>query len=98
MKNETFFLGVRGNGMKNAGISDGDLIQLKRADHADDGDIVLAAALEKGKWERMIARYRVENGIVKLYSETDDRSYSPFVWITGEIKILGIFQKVVKWI
>ena len=46
----------------------------------------------------MIARYRVENGIVKLYSETDERSYAPFVWVTGEIKILGIFQKVIKWI
>ncbi len=84
--------------MKNAGISDGDLIQLKRADHADDGDIVLVAPLEKGKGKRMIARYRVENGIVKLYSETDERSYAPFVWVTGEIKILGIFQKVIKWI
>jgi len=98
MSDETFVIAVSGNGMKNAGISDGDLVCFKKSNRAEDGDIVLAAAFEKGKWKRMIARYRIEKGIVKLYAETDYRSYAPFVWVTGDIKILGIFQKVIKWI
>lgn len=95
MSDETFVIAVSGNGMKNAGISDGDLIRLKKADHAQDGDIVYARIGRR----HTISRYLEVDGETRLYSETDEPNFAPFVRVMpSQLTILGIFQKVIKWI
>lgn len=99
MSDETFVIAVSGNGMKNAGISDGDLIRLKKADRAQDGDIVYAFVVCNGRESRAISRYREVDGEIRLCSETDAPNFAPFVRVSpSSLTILGIFQKVIKWI
>lgn len=95
MSDETFVIAVSGNGMKNAGISDGDLIRLKKADRAQDNDIVYARI---GR-QYNVSRYREVDGEIRLYSETDAPNFSSFVRVSpSSLTILGIFEKVIKWI
>ena len=99
MDDNTFVVAVRGNGMKNAGLSDGDLVRCVRAESAKDGDIVYAFIKNRNciDWWTL-ARYREEDGAIHLYSETDEPSYAPFIRVSARyLKIFGIFQNVVKW-
>ena len=97
MREETFLLVVIGNGMKNAGILDGNLICCRKSDSAQDGDIVYAR-IESGAHGRYtLSRYREEGGEVRLYSETDDMNFAPYTSVApGALKILGIFKNVIK--
>lgn len=81
--------------MKNAGISDGDLVRFRRAERAQDGDIVCARIGRR----HTVSRYREVDGEIRLYSETDEPNHAPFVRVVpSQLTILGIFQKVIKWI
>lgn len=96
MSEETFLLAVRGNGLKNAGISDGDLIRCKKSDRAQDGDIVYAY-IGGNRGCYTLSRYREEGGEVRLYSETDDVNYAPYVRVVpSRLTIIGIFKNVIN--
>lgn len=94
MADETFVLAVSGNGMASAGINDGDLISCRRTDSAKDGDIVYAI---HANGRKTLSRYRKVGGVVRLYSETNDTNFAPYIRVLPkQMKILGIFQKVIK--
>ncbi len=93
---DDFLLVVSGNGLNKAGISNGDLIQCKRTDKANDGDIVYA--LVGGK-KKTLSRYRKVRGEIRLYSETDEVNFAPYVRIDPKrLKILGVFQRVINMV
>jgi len=93
---DDFVLFVNGNGMKNAGISDSDLIRCKRTDKASDREIVYAMV---GSERTTLSRYREVRGEIRLYSETDDVNFAPYIRIDPKrLTILGVFQKVIRWI
>ncbi len=62
---ECFVLRVRGDSMINAGLFDGDLAVVKRQEHADNGDIVVALIDE----EATIKRFFRENNRIRLQPE-----------------------------
>ena len=60
-----FMLHASGNSMVEAGINDGDLIVLRKQDHADDGDIVVALTNGNNTLKRLYHR----NGKIVLHPE-----------------------------
>ena len=60
-----FMLHASGNSMIEAGINDGDLIVLRKQDHADDGDIVVALTNGNNTLKRLYHR----NGKIVLHPE-----------------------------
>jgi DNA polymerase V len=67
----TFFMKVAGDSMVGAGIHDGDLIVIDRADQVKDGSIVVARLND----EFAIKRFRMINGRPWLYPANDQ--YEP---------------------
>ena len=95
---ESLVLNVRGNGLKDAGINDGDLIHCKKADCARDGDIVFASIQDKLHEAKILARYRKAGRKIHLCMETDDPCCPSHIEVLPKhLKILGIFQNVIKW-
>ena len=89
-----FMLIVRGNGMEKAGIKDGAFVTCEKTDTAVDDDIVYAGVMMEGKETLSLSRYRKVDGEIRLYSETDDKTYLPFtVAFPTNLKIYG---KVVR--
>lgn len=70
-----FLLRVRGESMRDAGILDGDLLAVRRAQDAENGQIVVARIED----EATVKRYRQEGPIVRLLSENADPAYRPIV-------------------
>ena len=62
-----FALRVTGNSMVNAGILDGDVVVVKRQEHADDGDIVVALLDD----DATLKRFFRESDQVRLQPEND---------------------------
>lgn len=60
-----FMLHASGSSMVEAGINDGDLIVLRKQDHADDGDIVVALTNGNNTLKRLYHR----NGKIVLHPE-----------------------------
>jgi len=65
---ELFALKVSGDSMKDSGILDGDLVFVRKQDHAQDGDIVAAVIDE----ETTIKHYWHEGDQVRLQPANDD--------------------------
>jgi repressor LexA len=78
----SFALRVRGQSMIGAGLDDGDTLIVRKQDHADDGDIVVA--LVDGD-EATVKRFFRENGRVRLQPENPEME--PFY--PEEVLILG---------
>ncbi|MBQ8995592.1 MAG: repressor LexA [Oscillospiraceae bacterium] len=78
---ELFALHVKGESMIGAGILDGDIIIARKAETADEGEIVVALIGEEATVKRL---YREEGKIV-LKAENPD--FQPIV--TDEVLILG---------
>lgn len=87
---ECFVLRVRGFSMMNAGILDGDLVVVRRQDHAENGDIVVALLGE----EATLKRFFKEQGFVRLQPEND--AMEPILvrdpLIVG--KVTGVMRRV----
>lgn len=64
----TFFMRVEGDSMIGAGINDGDLIVIDRAEVARDGSIVVARVND----EFCVKRLRLIKGKVRLYPENPE--------------------------
>ncbi len=87
-----FMLKIKGDSMINAGILDGDLVVVRRQDHARDGEII--AALVDGE-EATVKRLRRADGKVILVSENPD--YEPMVF-ARDVNIIGKVVTVLRTI
>ena len=90
-----FLLRVRGDSMINAGILDGDLVVVQRAQEARNGEIVVAlAGDDESADEATVKRFFRENGKVRLQPENDalEPIYASYVQILG--RVTGVFRSL----
>ena len=92
---EEFLLRVKGDSMINAGILEGDLVVVRRAQTASDGEIVVAlAGDDETADEATVKRFFRENGRVRLQPENASMEpiYADHVQILG--KVIGVFRSL----
>ena len=90
-----FLLRVKGESMINAGILDGDLVVVQRAQEARNGEIVVAlAGDDESADEATVKRFFRENGRVRLQPENDalEPIYAKHVQILG--RVTGVFRSL----
>lgn len=88
---EHYALEVDGDSMIKAGINDGDTVIIKKADQANDGDIVVA--LVDGE-EVTLKRLKREGGKVILVPENDD--YQDQVYSPEQVQIQGKLASLMR--
>ena len=81
-----FALRVRGDSMCDAGILDGDIAIVRRQEHADNGDIVVAMIEEAAT----LKRFFLESNRIRLQAE--NAAYPPI--FTQNLRILGRLRAV----
>jgi repressor LexA len=92
---EEFLLRVKGDSMINAGILDGDIAVVERAQDAENGDIVVAlAGDDETTQEATLKRLFKEDGRVRLQPENDalEPIYAQHVELIG--KVIGVFRQL----
>ena len=90
-----FVLRVKGESMIDAGILDGDLVIVQRAQDARNGEIVVAlAGDDESADEATVKTFYRESGRVRLQPENAslDPIYSPHVQILG--RVVGVFREL----
>jgi repressor LexA len=90
-----FLLRVKGDSMINAGILDGDIVVVQRAQEARNGEIVVAlAGDDESADEATVKRFFRESGRVRLQPENDalEPIYSAHVQILG--RVTGVFRSL----
>ena len=90
-----FLLRVKGESMIDAGILDGDVVVVRRAQDARDGEIVVAlAGDDEGADEATVKRFFRENGRIRLQPENSvlEPIYAAHVQILG--KVVGVFREL----
>ena len=90
-----FLLRVKGESMIEAGILDGDLVVVRRAQDARNGEIVVAlAGDDETADEATVKRFFRENGRIRLQPEnsTLEPIYADYVQILG--KVVGVFREL----
>lgn len=90
-----FLLRVKGDSMINAGILDGDIVVVQRAQDARNGEIVVAlAGDDESADEATVKRFFRESGRVRLQPENDtlEPIYSAHVQILG--RVTGVFRSL----
>src|SRR5947209_12489502 len=90
-----FVLRVKGEPMIEAGILDGDLVVVRRAQDAKNGDIVVAlAGDDESADEATVKTFYRENGRVRLQPENAalEPIYARHVQILG--KVVGVFREL----
>jgi repressor LexA len=90
---EEFLLRVKGDSMVDAGILEGDVVVVQRAQTARDGEIVVAlAGDDETVEEATVKRFFRENGRIRLQPEnsTMEPIYAQHVQILG--KVTGVFR------
>jgi repressor LexA len=93
--NGDFLLRVKGDSMVNAGILDGDLLVVQRAQDARNGEIVVAlAGDDESADEATVKRFFREDGRVRLQPENDamEPIYAQHVQILGTVK--AVFREL----
>lgn len=84
-----FSLWAKGDSMINAGISDGDLVLVRKQETAENGQIVVALC---NKENATLKRFYKENGIIRLHPENDEMQDMYF----DNVQIQGVAVKVMK--
>src|SRR5690348_2084223 len=90
-----FLLRVKGESMIEAGILDGDLVVVRRADEARNGEIVVAlAGDDESADEATVKTFFREADRVRLQPENSalEPIYAPHVQILG--KVVGVFREL----
>jgi repressor LexA len=90
-----FILRVKGDSMIDAGILDGDLVVVQRAQDARNGEIVVAlAGDDESADEATVKRFFRENGRVRLQPENEalEPIYAQHVQILG--RVTGVFRSL----
>jgi repressor LexA len=92
---DEFLLRVKGDSMIQAGILDGDIVVVSRAQDARDGEIVVAlAGDDESADEATVKRFFRENGRIRLQPENDalEPIYAAHVQVLG--KVIGVFRRL----
>ena len=90
-----FLLRVKGDSMIEAGILDGDLVVVQRAQDARNGEIVVAlAGDDETTDEATVKRFFRENGRIRLQPENSalEPIYADYVQVLG--KVVGVFREL----
>jgi len=90
-----FLLRVKGDSMVEAGILDGDIVVVRRAQDARNGEIVVAlAGDDESADEATVKTFYREKGRVRLQPENASLEpiYAPHVQILG--KVTGVFREL----
>jgi repressor LexA len=90
-----FLLRVKGESMIEAGILDGDLVVVKRAQDARNGEIVVAlAGDDESADEATVKTFYRERGRVRLQPENSSMEpiYAAHVQVLG--KVVGVFREL----
>jgi repressor LexA len=90
-----FLLRVRGDSMIEAGILDGDLVIVRQAQEARNGDIVaVLAGDDESADEATVKTFYRENGRVRLQPENAALQpiYAEYVKVLG--KVVGVFREL----
>lgn len=87
---EFFILTASGESMIEAGINDGDLVVIKKQNHAKSGDIVVALADGKNTLKRYFPE--PQNKRIRLHPENSDMED----FYVTELYIQGVATKVIK--
>jgi repressor LexA len=94
-RNADFLLRVKGESMIDAGILDGDILVVQRAQDARNGEIVVAlAGDDESADEATVKTFYREAGRVRLQPENDSMEpiYADHVQILG--KVTGVFRSL----
>jgi repressor LexA len=90
-----FLLRVKGDSMIEAGILEGDVVVVRRAQDARNGEIVVAlAGDDEAADEATVKRFFRESGRIRLQPENSalEPIYAPHVQILG--KVVGVFREL----
>jgi repressor LexA len=90
-----FLLRVKGDSMIEAGILDGDIVVVRRAQDARNGDIVVAlAGDDETADEATVKTYYKEKGRIRLQPENSalEPIYADYVQVLG--KVVGVFREL----
>jgi repressor LexA len=90
-----FLLRVRGDSMVDAGILEGDVVVVRRAQDARDGEIVVAlAGDDESADEATVKTFYRERGRIRLQPENSalEPIYAEYVQILG--KVVGVFREL----
>jgi repressor LexA len=90
-----FLLRVKGESMIEAGILDGDIVVVRRAQDARNGDIVVAlAGDDESTEEATVKTFYKEKGRIRLQPENSalDPIYADYVQVLG--KVVGVFREL----
>jgi repressor LexA len=87
-----YLLKVRGMSMRDAGIFDGDLLAVKKADAARNGQIVVARLGD----EVTVKRYRKTGGVIELLPENPDFQTIRVDGGSGEFALEGLAVGLVR--
>ena len=91
-KNDNFFgLKIQGDSMIEAGINDGDTVVIKKADKADNGQIVVALIDD---YEAMLKRIRVKGKTVAL--ESANKNYETKIFGPDRVKVQGVLVSLYR--
>ena len=91
-KNDNFFgLKIQGDSMIEAGINDGDTVIIKKADKADNGQIVVALI---DNYEAMLKRIRVKGKTVAL--ESANKNYETKIFGPDRVKVQGVLVSLYR--
>ena len=90
-----FLLRVKGDSMIEAGILDGDIVVVRRAQDARNGDIVVAlAGDDESTDEATVKTFYKEKGRIRLQPENSalEPIYADYVQVLG--KVVGVFREL----
>ena len=91
-KNDNFFgLKIQGDSMIEAGINDGDTVIIKKADKADNGQIVVALIDD---YEAMLKRIRVKGKTVAL--ESANKNFETKIFGPDRVKVQGVLVSLYR--
>ena len=93
---EFFGLIAEGDSMIDAGISDGDIVYIKRQSTADEGDIVVAMIEDDSAdtYRATLKRFFRDSKNKRYVLHPENKSMQDI--IVGEVKILGVAYRVLK--
>lgn len=89
-EDDLFFLTVQGDSMIEAGILDGDYVLVRRQQHANNGDIVVAMIED----EATVKRFYREHGHIRLQPE--NRFMDPIIVPNAQVlgKVIGLIRRM----
>ena len=85
-----YALNVRGDSMRDAGILEGDVVIVRPADDADNGQIIVALLGD----EATVKRFYREDDAIRLQPENPE--HEPIVTRDAEVigRVIGVFRRV----